>query len=353
MQRIGYILTPETVTQELCQKAIIDASIGKRHRPAVQLIMNNLSTWAANLRKIILDGTYKPSPLKICHIVDIPSKKKRTLEKPKFYPDQCIHHAAILLVEQRLLKRLDPYCICGIKGRGTAYGHKAIKRWLHNDRKHTKYCLQGDVRKCYESIKPDIVVASMAKFIKDPKYLDLVKRIAYSYRSLPLGNYTSTWFCNLILLPLDQVCRQSPGCYHYVRYADDFIVLGPNKRELHKLVPEVEQTLASLGLALKPNWQVYVVDKRGIDFLGFRFFRSHTLLRKRNILSTTRAIRKWEKHKSAYLARGLLSRLGQLKHFNSYNYKKLYAKKLNIKQIKEVANRGLCRSLPGKRRGNF
>lgn len=341
MIRLGYILTSETVTPELCRQAIISASIGKRHRGAVRKILSRLEYFSYELRKIVLNGNYEPSKHKICHIIDKPSGKRRTLEKPLFYPDQCVHHVAILLTEKRLLKRLDPYCICGIKGRGTNYGVKAIKTWLKKDHKHTKYCLQGDIRKCYESIRPELTVQAFAKFIKDPKYLELIKTISYSYPSLPLGNYTSTWFCNLILLELDKTCRADPSCFHYIRYADDFIILSSNKRKLHKMIPAITTCLSHLGLTLKPNWQIYPVDIRGIDFLGFRFYRDYTLLRKRNILSTTRAIRQWNKYKSPNLARGLLSRLGQLKHFNSFNYKLLHVNQLNIKQIKEVAYRGL------------
>ena len=36
-----------------------------------------------------------------------------------------------------------------------------------------------------------------------------------------------------------------------------------------------------LNLHLKDNWQVFPVDARGIDFIGFRCFHGFTLLRKR------------------------------------------------------------------------
>jgi hypothetical protein len=36
-----------------------------------------------------------------------------------------------------------------------------------------------------------------------------------------------------------------------------------------------------LRLKIKNNYQVFPVEARGIDFVGYRFFHSHTLLRKR------------------------------------------------------------------------
>ena len=35
-----------------------------------------------------------------------------------------------------------------------------------------------------------------------------------------------------------------------------------------------------LDLQIKPNWQVFPVDARGVDFVGYRFFHGYKLLRK-------------------------------------------------------------------------
>lgn len=35
-----------------------------------------------------------------------------------------------------------------------------------------------------------------------------------------------------------------------------------------------------MNLQLKGNWQVFPIDKCGVDFLGYRFFHKYTLLRK-------------------------------------------------------------------------
>lgn len=337
MKRMGYILTEETVTDDACRTAIIDAAKGKHRRKSVKHILLNIDTYASFLKRIILDGTYQPKPYKECHIVDRPSKKSRILEKPVFYPDQCVHHLAINLIKERALKRLDPYCIGGIEGKGIHYGHKAIKRWLRDDLKHTKYCLKGDVKKCYDSIKPEAVMKIMEKFIKDNRYLALVRKIAYSHPSLPLGNYTSGWFANIVLSELDKEIRKDPTCFHYLRYVDDFIVLSSNKRKLRQMVSTIMKVLESLGLQLKSNWQIFPVRVRGIDILGYRYFGSHTLMRKRNILSIMRAIRKYRRNPTPRKDRGLLSRLGQLKHFNSYHFSQKYVKGIGMQRIKEMA----------------
>ena len=49
-----------------------------------------------------------------------------------------------------------------------------------------------------------------------------------------LGTYTSQWFANAVLQPLDQLIRESGLCKHYARYMDNLTTFGPNKRKLKK-----------------------------------------------------------------------------------------------------------------------
>jgi hypothetical protein len=244
----------------------------------------------------------------------------------------------INLIKKKLVHYFDPYCIGNIKGRGPGYGAKVIKRWLVNDRKGTKYCLKCDVKKCYDSIRPWEIMKAMRRVVKDERYLQIIEKTAYSLDRLPLGNYTSSWFSNLILTTLDRAIRSSHKGKYYMRYVDDFIVLGPNKRKLHQLVPSIINVLNSMGLCLKENWQIFPVRVRGIDIIGFRFFGSHTLYRKRNILSMMRSIRRYFKHPIPYNARSVLSRIGQVRHFNSYNLCNKIILDLHMKSIKEMAN---------------
>lgn len=359
MKRIGYILTEETVTLELCRQAISRASKGKRKRVSVRKILNDIDRYAHELRDTILQGTYQPSNYKPCLVIDRPSGKERLLQKPRFYPDQCAHHIAIMLAEDKLFKRLDPYANGSIPGRGQIYGHRAIKRWLKNDRKGTKYCAKGDIHHCYQSIKPEYIVKIFEHMFKDERYLSLIRTIAYSYPSLPLGNYTSAWFSNLLLLLVDETARKNSSVTHYLRYIDDFILFGANKRKLHKAMNDIRNKVQNIGLTVKSNWQVFPVEARGVDILGYRYFRNTTILRKRNSLALIRNARKI-KHKlklhkkiSLRSAQGFLSRKGQLKHCHAGKINE-YFKGINIKTIKDVIrNETRDSRIPGKRRVNL
>lgn len=346
MKKIGNVLSELTLTTELCKQAILEASKGKRKHGTVRYALRNIETAAEKLRSLILSGNYKPNNYKPCEIIDHPSGKRRVLHKPIFYPDQCIHHVTILLTEKYLLNRLDPYCIGSVPGRGQAYGHRAIKRWLANDRKGTKYCAKCDIKKCYDSITPRLIVDAFSKIFKDRRYLELIRTIAYGHESLPLGNYTSAWFMNIILLIIDHVARGQPSTKHYLRYIDDFIIFGSNKRKLHATVSLIMQSLKPLGLKVKENWQVFPTAVRGVDILGYRYFPTHVLLRKRNALSTRRQavkiVRMQNQNKRIpyETAAGFLSRIGQLKHCSSFNFRTKHVNKIKINKLKDVIRSG-------------
>lgn len=51
-------------------------------------------------------------------------------------------------------------------------------------------------------------------------------------------------------------------------------------RKEYKPLPEIRAYLSGLKLEIKGNWQVFPVEARGIDFLGYVFYNTHTRLRK-------------------------------------------------------------------------
>ena len=60
---------------------------------------------------------------------------------------------------------------------------------------------------------------------------------------------------------------------YYYRYADDMVILSSSKKELHSILLEIDSYLnEKLHLQLKGNYQIFPVDSRGIDFVGYVFF---------------------------------------------------------------------------------
>ena len=321
MKRVGYIYEKVCEIDNIKQ-AIMKASLGKRDERRIQRVMQNIDTAAKNIQMMLLNKDYVPSPYGIESIYDGASKKERVIQKPKFYPDQIIHWALMLQLEPVLMHGMYEYNCGSIPGRGTSFGHKTVRKWLDADYRGTKYCLSLDVSKFYPSVDNEILKALFRRKIKDSDCLWLIDAIIDSIKGLPIGNFTSPWFANFYLEGLDHFIKQKLGVKYYVRYADDMLLFGPNKKQLHRVRKEISLYLQNLKLTIKDNWQVFKVDKRAVDFLGFRFFRDKTILRKRNALRISRRFRKITRKQNLNYkdASAAISYWGWLKRSDSYNF---------------------------------
>jgi len=67
---------------------------------------------------------------------------------------------------------------------------------------------------------------------------------------------------------------------HYIRYADDFVLLCINKQELKNIIPEINNFLnEELKITLHPD-KIYIKTlASGLDFLGWVNFSDHRVLR--------------------------------------------------------------------------
>ncbi len=340
MKRVGYIY--ESICDlENIKKAIMKSSLGKRDQKRVRNILNNIDTYALKIRELLLSKNYRPSPYIIKTIHDGAAKKTRTIYKPMYYPDQIIHWALMLQIESVIMRGMYRYNCGSVPGRGTAYGQKTLRKWLDNDYKSTKYCLKMDIAKFYPSIDNETLKKMFYGKIKDMDCLWLIDTIIDSSQGLPIGNYTSQWFSNFYLQVLDHWIKEYLGVKYYIRYVDDLVLLGSNKKKLHKVRKAVEFYLNAIGLELKRDWQVFKVNSRAIDFLGFRFFRNKTILRKRNALRIRRRFKKISKKgKLNYKdACAVVSYWGWIKRSNSYRFYQNIKTLVSVNEAKKVVSR--------------
>lgn len=133
---------------------------------------------------------------------------------------------------------------------------------------------------------------------------------------MPIGYYTSQWFSNFYLEQLDHFIKQDLKVKFYLRYVDDMLIFGNNKRKLHRIKKQIEEYLRNnLQLELKDNWQLFPIDKRAVDFIGYRISRTNIKLRNRTLKLLKRRIRKLDKGKNNINnSRSLISLFGWLKH---------------------------------------
>lgn len=71
------------------------------------------------------------------------------------------------------------------------------------------------------------------------------------------------------------------GYLHEQVYDIENIEKADDKDFLRRVLIAIKMYLKEvLNLRLKSNYQIFPVDVRGIDFVGYRFYHTHVLLRK-------------------------------------------------------------------------
>jgi len=177
-----------------------------------------------------------------------------------------------------------------------------VHRALVKDPQGTRYCLKIDVRKFYDNVDHSVLKRIVRYTISDPRMLRLLDKIIDSNGSdkgLPIGNFTSQYLANLYLSYFDHYVKEVMRLKYYYRYMDDIVVLDGDKARLHNILDAFGLWLgAELKLEIKHTWQIFPVDARGIDFVGFVQTHKQILLRKGILL---RFYKKWNRnsHKKA------------------------------------------------------
>lgn len=230
--------------------------------------------------------------------------KERVIFRLPYYPDRIVHHAIMNVMEPIWVGCFTADTYACIKGRGIHSALANVKKALR-DTLATQYCLKLDIQKFYQSVDHDVLKMIIRKKIKDARLLNLLDGIIDSADGLPIGNYLSQYLANLYLTYFDHWLKEVKKVRYYFRYCDDMVILGSSKAYLHELKSDIAEYLqVKLKLTLKSNHQVFPVASRGIDFVGYVTYHTHTRLRKSIKKNFARAVAKRKPLASLHAYRG-------------------------------------------------
>jgi hypothetical protein len=143
-------------------------------------------------------------------------------------------------------------------------------------------------------------------------------------KGIPLGNLTSQLFSNIYLNIFDHYIKRNLKIRHYVRYADDFVILSHSRQYLDRILSDTAFFLSQrLNLVLHDDKVFFRKWHQGIDFLGFVSFPYHRLLRTKTKKRMLWKIREKSDEKRCgnienfRINQTLQSYLGRLKHCRS------------------------------------
>ena len=148
-------------------------------------------------------------------------------------------------------------------------------------------------------------------------------------KGLPIGNLTSQWWANLYLDQLDHFVKEELRVKHYLRYMDDTVFLSPRKKQLWRWRKEIEVFLEDkLALRLNPKTSIFPAGPRPIDFLGYRIWPTHRLLRRDSVKRMRRKLKRMQYQYSRgeisldKINASIQSWLGHAKHADTYGLRK-------------------------------
>ena len=310
----------------------------KRKRKTVNALNTeiNFEQKLLKLEHKLQNKTYKPGK-SICFIVTYPTPREIFAAD---FVDRIVHHLLVSYLEPIFEKKFIYHSFACRKTKGTHLAVDSLKKFtrkITQDFSSPAYYLQTDISAFFMSIKKEILYDLIKKQTKnaeilwlaeiiifhdptknfyykgDPKLNRLVpkhKSLFYvnNNQGLPIGNLTSQFFANVYLNELDQFIKHKLKAKYYLRYADDFILIHQNSKQLSKWKKQIDIFLKKeLHLKLHPKKSIQQSIYRGINFSGFIIKPKYLLIRRRTVNNFKNKLKELNNHKSTINKEKVLS----------------------------------------------
>ena len=268
---------------------------GKRNREEVIRFEANLWEELGRLQMELTWGTYQPGQYRSFVVYE--PKRREIAALP--YRDRVAQHAICNICAPIWhAAMIDDTYACR-PGKGTHAAANRCQHWLRDMHKSGRpvWMLKMDVRRYFPSIRHSLAKRVIRRKIACPAALRLLDTIIDSSASpgepapvgIPVGNLTSQWIANLIGNELDQWAKRELRLKRYIRYMDDMVVLCWSKEEALAIRARFESKLAGMGMTFSKS--SVLPASRGLNFVGYRIWHDHRLLRRQSIITMRRRLR--------------------------------------------------------------
>ena len=333
-------LFSKIIDKDNLHAAIHEAAMGKSRKTYVARALHQEDEVVEMLHEKLKNGSWKPTQIHAIKIInDGVSAKKREIVCPAFINDHVVHHAIMRVCKPYFVSRFYKHSYASVPIYGGLENMVKYIRYTMKDTKNTKYHVQLDIKQFYNSMKPSKVFHVLRRIIRDKKTLMLFAKILRGNkvhhpelgdikRGCPIGLYTSQWFANILLTPLDNLIKSfgKKVVRYYVRYNDDMLLFSPNKRKLNKVVEVIKEHLSSIGLLLKHEPQIHRTSLNKISYVGATISYEKVVMKKKTFLKARRClyhIRKKMSNKqkvTAYDAKRAFAYLARCRSFDMHNF---------------------------------
>jgi len=263
---------------------------GKTTARASMFFFANLEENIISLQNELMWGMYCVSRYHHFYVFE---PKRRLISAPDFR-DRVIHRAIINVIEPAIDATFIKDSYACRKGKGTHSGANRAQQMIRKvAQSGPVYALKADIYHYFSSIDHAVLKRLLNRKVKCNRARALLCYIIDASPcdaagvGIPLGNLTSQLFANIYLHELDRYVKTTLKTKNYVRYMDDLVIISNNKQQLHDWRHCIELFLAeTLKLETNSKTQVFPIAKkngRALDFLGYRMYQSHRLLRKSSV----------------------------------------------------------------------
>jgi retron-type reverse transcriptase len=267
------------------------------------------------IRQELLAGEYKIGKYRIFTIYE---PKARVISALSF-KDRLIQHALCNIIGPIFEATLLPNTFACRVGKGTHAGVKYIQSQLRKDPEVTHF-LKTDYSKFFPSIIHNVLLKLIHRKITCKLTLKMIEEIIKPDEiGLPIGSLTSQLFANVYGSLIDHFIHHVLKHRRWARYMDDIIILGNSMESLREDFLRIQEfSFKEMGMKIS-KWACSSIN-RGINFLGYRIWHSHKLLRKDSVQRAKKKIARYTKHNQEdKLTDFIASWKGHITWSNSHN----------------------------------
>jgi len=207
------------------------------------------------------------------------------------FKDRLVQHALCNIITPIFEKTLMPQTFACRVGMGTHAGVEFVQaRMRHLE---SKYFLKTDYSKFFPSVDRAVLHKMIDRKIDCDKTLRILREIIPSTgKGIPIGSLTSQLFANVYGNAADRFIHFDLKQRHWARYMDDIVILGDDKDQLvDSFLRLNDWSMEHLKLRIG-KWQVSPTS-RGVNFLGYRIWKTHKLIRKDSVIRAKRKIARY------------------------------------------------------------
>ena len=307
-------LFEQIITPENFQSAYVKTRKGKRRSMSYLDFKEYGQLNIELLRQEVADGAYVRAEFRNFYIYD---PKLRLISGLPFR-DRIVQHALNNIIEPIYERTFLPYTFACRPGKGTHAGVAHIQSHLRRGR--VTHFLKTDFSKYFPSIQGDILYKLHDSKIKCGKTMSLMEAITPRDSSgIAIGSLASQLNANLYGTLADNYIHHTLRPMAWARYMDDIVMLDRDPDKLNHMKMVLEQFAQDqMGMRFS-KWSVAPVS-RGVNFLGYRIWPDHKLLRKQSVTRAKRAIKAFDARKDGEgLVRFLAAWTGHAKWADVHN----------------------------------